>query len=473
MTDRAVPPSSCHCRRHRAGQPARRPPPVPSPRTRPPGRPGTEPASTSGSCRHRRRRLARRAAPQFARDRPRAGQVQGRRDRPRPGPPACGRPAASRSAPTGSLGYATVADVRRRGEPAGARRPTRPSPAPATTTSGTRPSIPNDPCYAVHALQGVPTSTWCGVTAGVERHHRARSAQVVAVVDSGVDATAPDLAGQRAARASTRPSNPRQQRRSGPGEPACADPAATGHGTFVASVAAADTNNGYGIDRREPGAPGSCRSACSTQCGSGFDSNIAAGITWAADHGATVINLSLGRPGPRPRPADGAAVRRRQGHPGGRGRRQRRRARRRSTRRPTPRPSRSPRPTTAGTSDLVQLVRRLGGPGCPGLEHHRRGAARTLRGRVDAATHRLLLRRRRHVVRGPASSAASSALLRTEHPTWTTGADPLAAWRSRHATRDRPGSTRSTATATSTPTPRSAARATRPAALTRGIAPPT
>ena len=69
-----------------------------------------------------------------------------------------------------------------------------------------------------------------------------------------------------------------------------------GHGTFVAGVAAGDANNSIGV-------AGSSYSARIMPVkvlgsdGSGLDSDIASGIVWATDHGAEVINLSLGGPG--------------------------------------------------------------------------------------------------------------------------------------------------------------------------------
>jgi subtilisin family serine protease len=68
-----------------------------------------------------------------------------------------------------------------------------------------------------------------------------------------------------------------------------------GHGTMVAGVAAAATNNGIGI-------AGVAWNASIMpvkvldETGSGYDFDIARGITWAADNGAQVINLSLGGP---------------------------------------------------------------------------------------------------------------------------------------------------------------------------------
>ncbi|RZU51128.1 subtilisin family serine protease [Krasilnikovia cinnamomea] len=69
-----------------------------------------------------------------------------------------------------------------------------------------------------------------------------------------------------------------------------------GHGSEVASVIAARGNNGAGI----AGVCWQCRILpvkVLDHKGEGFDDNIADGIVYAADHGAKVINLSLGAPG--------------------------------------------------------------------------------------------------------------------------------------------------------------------------------
>jgi subtilisin family serine protease len=125
--------------------------------------------------------------------------------------------------------------------------------------------------------------------------------QVVAVVDTGVDSTATDLAGRVLAGEHFLGGTGLGAPGGAPGavNPVCADPSATGHGTFVASVAAADTNNGYGL----AGAAWNARILpvrVLDTCGSGYDSDVSAGVTWAADHGATVINLSLGGTDPSP-----------------------------------------------------------------------------------------------------------------------------------------------------------------------------
>jgi thermitase len=66
-----------------------------------------------------------------------------------------------------------------------------------------------------------------------------------------------------------------------------------GHGTHVAGIAAAASNNGVGIAGIAWGARIMPLKVLDSN-GSGSESNVAAAMTWAADHGAKVINLSLG-----------------------------------------------------------------------------------------------------------------------------------------------------------------------------------
>ena len=66
-----------------------------------------------------------------------------------------------------------------------------------------------------------------------------------------------------------------------------------GHGTHVAGIAAAVTNNSLGI----AGVSGNSKILpvkVLDEEGNGYSSDIAAGIKWAADNGAKIINLSLG-----------------------------------------------------------------------------------------------------------------------------------------------------------------------------------
>jgi len=106
---------------------------------------------------------------------------------------------------------------------------------------------------------------------------------VVAVIDTGVDSNHPDLRGALVPGWNFigNDANPMDDH---------------GHGTAVAGVVAARSNNhvgGAGICWRCLVMPIKVLDAK----GSGDDTLIAAGIVWAVDHGARVINLSLGGPG--------------------------------------------------------------------------------------------------------------------------------------------------------------------------------
>src|SRR4051812_13467695 len=99
------------------------------------------------------------------------------------------------------------------------------------------------------------------------------SGQLVATVDTGVDAQHPDLAGRLDARG------------------AATDP--NGHGTHVAGIIAAATNNGVGVAGAAPGARLLALAALDAD-GKGTVSGVAAAAGRAADLGARVVNLSLG-----------------------------------------------------------------------------------------------------------------------------------------------------------------------------------
>lgn len=104
----------------------------------------------------------------------------------------------------------------------------------------------------------------------------------IAVIDSGVDVRHPDLAGKVVGtfNAITRSGDVRDL---------------VGHGTGVASVAAAATNNGQGL--AGAGYDSSLLVAkVADRTGRIFTDDLAAGIVWAVDSGADVINLSLGGP---------------------------------------------------------------------------------------------------------------------------------------------------------------------------------
>ncbi|MFN8485464.1 MAG: S8 family serine peptidase [Anaerolineae bacterium] len=104
---------------------------------------------------------------------------------------------------------------------------------------------------------------------------------VIAILDSGADFAHPDLQGKFVSRGRDFVNKDLD---------ASDD---NGHGTHVAGIAAAATNNGVGMAGVGYNArllPVKVLGAT----GSGSYSTIAAGITWAADQGVQVVNLSLG-----------------------------------------------------------------------------------------------------------------------------------------------------------------------------------
>lgn len=148
------------------------------------------------------------------------------------------------------------------------------------TFAGTPTPVPNDPRFtsqrryldAVHAPQA-----W--------QRQRGSPGVTIAIIDSGIDVGHPDLAGKVVATYNAHT----------PGSSSIVD--TVGHGTFVAGVAAADTDNGIGV------------------AGAGYDTSLmgvkiadpdgdisiddeVAGIRWAVTHGATIINLSISGPDP-------------------------------------------------------------------------------------------------------------------------------------------------------------------------------
>jgi subtilisin family serine protease len=111
---------------------------------------------------------------------------------------------------------------------------------------------------------------------------RAASTLTLAVVDTGADLSAPDIAAKAPAAWNTRT-----------GSADVRDP--NGHGTFVASLAAGSITNDDGI----AGAGGDVRLLIvksGNDRGSFTDMDEAAGIMYAIDHGARIINLSVGGP---------------------------------------------------------------------------------------------------------------------------------------------------------------------------------
>lgn len=136
-------------------------------------------------------------------------------------------------------------------------------------------TLPNDPNYggAWHLPKISATMAW-DTTAG--------AGVTVAILDTGVDAAHPDLAGQLV-----------------PGWNVASNTADTsdvyGHGTQVAGTVGAITNNCIGV----ASVAGNTqlmpiRISNDATSGTASTSVIASGLTWAADHGADVANVSYG-----------------------------------------------------------------------------------------------------------------------------------------------------------------------------------
>lgn len=106
---------------------------------------------------------------------------------------------------------------------------------------------------------------------------------VIAIVDTGVDMSHEDLwekivPGRNVIAGAADPDDPSDDH---------------GHGTFVAGVAAAMTDNFYGVAGVSWGARVMPVKVI-TSSGEGTEADAAAGIIWAADHGADIINMSFG-----------------------------------------------------------------------------------------------------------------------------------------------------------------------------------
>ena len=146
-----------------------------------------------------------------------------------------------------------------------------------TQTPGPTPAsrIPNDTYYANYQwnLRHINMPQAWNISVG-------SSDVVVAILDTGIDAGHPDLSGKIAGG---------YDFINGDIDPSDDE----GHGTHVAGIVAASTNNSRGV----AGVAWNARLLnvkVLDQYGIGPVSSIASGIIWAADHGADVINLSLG-----------------------------------------------------------------------------------------------------------------------------------------------------------------------------------
>lgn len=111
----------------------------------------------------------------------------------------------------------------------------------------------------------------------------------IGIVDTGIDLTHEDLAGRVVAHTSCLGSGGDPARCAGSGQDE------QGHGTHVAGIAAAIGDNGVGVAGVAPDAELVVAKVLGGD-GSGTVDDINAGIRWVVDHGAQVVNLSLGDP---------------------------------------------------------------------------------------------------------------------------------------------------------------------------------
>ncbi|MFN2463605.1 MAG: S8 family serine peptidase [Candidatus Dormibacteria bacterium] len=144
----------------------------------------------------------------------------------------------------------------------------------------------NDPLFAQQwGLSGQTSSinapqAWCATTgAGI----------LVADVDTGVDFSHPDLTGRLVAGARFTGGTGTLQSSGDPSQ--LGD--GVGHGTGTTGVMVANKDDRIGIAGVAPSAQALVVKVFDDQ-GSGYTNDAAAGIRWAADNGARVINLSLG-----------------------------------------------------------------------------------------------------------------------------------------------------------------------------------
>jgi len=147
-----------------------------------------------------------------------------------------------------------------------------------------------EPDYIVHALD-LPNDQYFGNQYGMSRIQAPSAWSVthgsasvtVAILDCGIYEAHPDLAGKVIARRDFTGSTYGTDDR-------------CDHGTHVAGIASATTNNatgvaGLGYETKL------LNGKILSDGGSGYNSQIADGIRWAADSGANVINMSLGGSG--------------------------------------------------------------------------------------------------------------------------------------------------------------------------------
>lgn len=146
---------------------------------------------------------------------------------------------------------------------------------------GVATALSNDSLYSNQ--WALPKISWNQLDATISAYNPASPSVKIAVIDTGVDYTHPDLVGKVDTGEDWDFVNN--------DDDAMDDNL---HGTHVAGIAAAATNNSTGIGGVSINTAKVLPVKVLNQSGSGYYSWIASGIIYAADHGAKVINLSLG-----------------------------------------------------------------------------------------------------------------------------------------------------------------------------------
>ncbi len=217
--------------------------------------------------------------------------------------PACGSSSAS-SADSGSSSTSSTQASSGSSTTKKAASSTKPAAAPYSPPKGAKPDPLRGRQYGLDEID-LPAAWKKSAAQGV----------TIAIVDSGVDLSHPDLKSRLVAGHDFvgNDSTPKDE---------------NGHGTHVAGIAAAATENGVGVSGGAPDAKIMPVRVLDSK-GSGSQANIGKGIQWAADHGAKVINLSLGESGLAGELLRGGELNADIEHAVQRGRRRRRRGRQR------------------------------------------------------------------------------------------------------------------------------------------------
>jgi subtilisin family serine protease len=152
--------------------------------------------------------------------------------------------------------------------------------------------VPNDPYFGEQwalsntgqSVDGTASTAGDDIGATYAWPHSTGSGVTVAVVDTGADATAPDLQGQLVAGASFLN-----------GVQGTTTQDQNGHGTHVSGIIAAAQNNGIGVSGVAPGAKVMPLQALDSS-GSGTLDDVASAFAYAGQHNIPIVNASLGGP---------------------------------------------------------------------------------------------------------------------------------------------------------------------------------